>query len=79
MQKLFGMFSGIDPKEMEMQTPELCADTIVALAADQVYAVLSGFHINAPQELPPLVEEAWKEGHRRLGAERLHSVKIAAM
>ncbi|KAJ9635112.1 hypothetical protein H2199_008598 [Coniosporium tulheliwenetii] len=79
MQKLFGMFSGIDPKEMKMQTPELCADTMVALAADPVYAVLSGFHINAPQELPPLVEEAQKEGHGRLGAERLHSVKIAAM
>ena len=79
MQKLFGMFSGIDPSQMKMQTPELCADTMVALAADPVYAVLSGFHINAPQELPPLVEEAQKEGHGRLGAERLHSVKIAAM
>ncbi len=79
MQKLFGMFTGVDPKDMKMQTPELCADTMVALAADPVYAVLSGFHINAPQELPPLVKEAQKEGNGRLGAERLHSVKIAAM
>ena len=79
VQKLFGIFNSIDPKDMKMQKPELCADTMVALAADPVYAVLSGLHINAPQELPPLVEEAQKEGHGRLGAERLHLVKIAAM
>ena len=61
------------------QTPEICADTMVALAADPHYKVLNGHHINAAQELPPLLEEAQKEGKGRLGKDRLYLVNIATL
>jgi NAD(P)-dependent dehydrogenase (short-subunit alcohol dehydrogenase family) len=79
MQKLFSIVSGMDMSAMKTQTPQLCADTMVALAADPEYAILTGYHINAPQELPRVLEEAKKNRHGRIGAERLHVVKIATL
>ena len=55
MQELFSMFGSMEPKTMKMQTPELCADTMVALAADPAYKVLTGRHINATQSLPSVL------------------------
>lgn len=78
MQKLFGMFSGMDPKEMKMQTPELCADTMVALAADPVYAALSGSHINAPEKLPALPNGTTPDGPERGDIEHVRPVEITA-
>ena len=79
MQELFSMFGSMDPKTMKMQTPELCADTMVALAADLAYKVLTGRHINATQPLPSILEEAQKKNKGRLGAERLHLVNITSL
>ena len=79
MQKLFSIVSSMDINAMKTQTPELCADTMVALAADPKYAILTGHHINAPQELPKVLEEAQKDGKGRIGAERLHVVKIGTL
>jgi hypothetical protein len=75
MQKMMSSFTG----EFKMQTPELCADTMVALAADPVYKALTGHHLNASQPLPPVLEEAQKEGKGRLGAERLYLVNVATL
>ncbi|KAI5210459.1 NAD(P)-binding protein [Aureobasidium subglaciale] len=61
------------------QTPDLCADTMVALAADPRYKVLTGRHINATQELGPVVEEAEKEGKGRLGSERLYLITVPTL
>ncbi|THW19597.1 NAD(P)-binding protein [Aureobasidium pullulans] len=76
MQSFLGMMSSADIKR---QTPELCADTMVALAADPRYKVLTGRHINATQELLPVVEEAEKEGMGRLGKDRLYLITVPAL
>ncbi|KAF2166713.1 hypothetical protein M409DRAFT_22769 [Zasmidium cellare ATCC 36951] len=77
MQKLMsdGGFTG----EFKMQTPELCADTMVALAADPAYKPLTGRHLNAAQRLPRVLEEVQKKGQGRVGAENLYLVNIATM
>ncbi|KAK4496162.1 hypothetical protein PRZ48_012142 [Zasmidium cellare] len=77
MQKLMsdGGFTG----EIKMQTPELCADTMVALAADSAYKPLTGRHLNAAQRLPRVLEEVQKKGQGRIGAENLYLVNIATM
>lgn len=79
MQKLLSMFQGMDMKDMKMQTPQLCADTMVALAADPRYRILTGHHINATQSLSTVLEEAQKEGKGRLGAERVNKVNITSL
>lgn len=61
------------------QMPEVCADTMVALAADPRYRILTGHHINATQELPLVLEEAEKEGKGRIGMERLYLVNVATL
>ena len=69
-----------DPaRQTHMQTPELCADTMVALASDSRYAVLTGHHINATQDLNAVVEEAQKQGKGRIGEERLYLVNIGTL
>ena len=79
MQELFSMFGSMDPKTMKMQTPELCADKMVALAADLAYKVLTGRDINATLPLTSILEEAQEENKGRLGAERLHLVNITSL
>ncbi|KAK6004269.1 hypothetical protein QM012_009119 [Aureobasidium pullulans] len=76
MQSLLQMISSGDVKRQE---PELCADTMVALAADPRYKVLTGRHINATQELPPVAEEAEKEGKGRLGTDRLYLITVPTL
>lgn len=76
MQGLFQMMASGDIK---YQKPELCADTMVALAADPRYKVLTGRHINAIQELPPVAEEAEKEGMGRLGTDRLYLITVPTL
>ncbi|THZ98395.1 NAD(P)-binding protein [Aureobasidium pullulans] len=76
MQSFLGMVSSADIKR---QTPGLCADTMVALAADPRYKVLTGRPINATQELLPVVEEAEKEGMGRLGKDRLYLITVPTL
>ena len=61
------------------QTAELSADTMVALAADERCTILSGRHINADQNLDPVVTEAEKDGMGRIGKERLYLVNIGSL
>lgn len=61
------------------QQPELAADTMVALAADKKYEVLTGHYIDATQEIAPVLDEANKEGKGRLGSERLYLVNIGQL
>ncbi|KAK4496165.1 hypothetical protein PRZ48_012145 [Zasmidium cellare] len=64
------------PGEIKMKSSELCADVMVALAADPAYKVLNGLHLNASEPLPLVLEEAQKDGKGRIGAERLYTVKV---
>jgi NAD(P)-dependent dehydrogenase (short-subunit alcohol dehydrogenase family) len=74
-----GFLKMVSSSDIKRQEPELCADTMVALAADPRYKVLTGRHINATQELPPVVEEAEKEGKGRLGSERLYLITVPTL
>jgi NAD(P)-dependent dehydrogenase (short-subunit alcohol dehydrogenase family) len=76
MQSFLKMVSSSNVRPWE---PELCADTMVALAADPRYKVLTGRHINATQKLPPVAEEAEKEGKGRLGSERLYLITVPTL
>lgn len=62
-----------------MQTPELCADTTVALTADPVYKILTGRHINSTQPLPSIPAKAQKENKGCLGTECLYLVILTAL
>nr|POF13569.1 dehydrogenase/reductase sdr family member 7b [Quercus suber] len=61
------------------QSPELCANLMVSLAADERAKVLTGHHLNADQEIGPVYEEAAKTGKGRIGEDRLYLVNIAAL
>jgi NAD(P)-dependent dehydrogenase (short-subunit alcohol dehydrogenase family) len=74
-----GFLKMVSSSDIKRQEPELCADTMVALAADSRYKVLTGRHINATQELPPVAEEAEKEGKGRLGSERLYLITVPTL
>ncbi|KAI4744550.1 NAD(P)-binding protein [Aureobasidium sp. EXF-12298] len=74
-----GFLKMLSSGQMKQQKPELAADTMVALAADPRYKVLTGRHINATQELPPVAEEAEKEGMGRLGKDRLYLITVPTL
>lgn len=61
------------------QTPEVPADTMVALAADPRCSVLHGHHVNADQDLEAVLTEAEKEGGGRIGKESLYKVRIGEL
>lgn len=69
------MMAGL-PSDFKMKSPELCADVLVALAADPAYRVLNGLHLNASEPLPLLMAEAQKEGRGRIGSENMYKVKV---
>ena len=73
-----GFLSSISP-DMKMQTAELSADVMVALAAEERSKVLHGKHINADQDLEAVIVEAEKEGGGRIAKERLYVVNIGAL
>lgn len=76
VQKFIAMITTGDQKR---QTAELSADTMVALVADERCKVLNGRHINADQNLEPVVVEAEKDGMGRIGKERLYLVNIGSL
>lgn len=59
--------------------PSLCADVMVALAADERYRVLTGCHLDATMEVGPVVREAEKEDKGRIGTERLYLVNVGTL
>ncbi|KXT14304.1 hypothetical protein AC579_8417 [Pseudocercospora musae] len=61
------------------QTAQLPADVCVALVCDPRCKVLNGKHIEAAQDLSPVLEEAEKEGGGRIGKERLYLVNIGIL
>lgn len=73
-----GFMSTISP-DMKMQTAELSADVMVALAAEGRGRVLHGKHINADQDLEAVIVEAEKEGGGRVEKEKLYLVNIQAL
>lgn len=65
--------------DLKRQTVELPADFMVALAADGRYRALQGLHLNATEDLEPVLKEAEKEGRGRIGTDRLYLVNIATL
>lgn len=61
------------------QEPNLAADTVVALVAEQRCRILHGRHVDAVNDLEAVVQEAEKEGMGKVGAEDLYLVRIAAL
>jgi short-subunit dehydrogenase len=70
---------GIRKGGIQRQSLAVPSDTVVALAADDRFNVLSGRHVDAVQDLEPVVKEAEKEGKGRLGSERLYLVNIGSL
>ena len=58
------------------QAPELPADVLVTLAAEERCSVLNGKHINADQDLEAVLVEAEKEGGGRVEKKKLYVVNI---
>ena len=75
MQAFIGMARG--PRKTH--SPECCADIMVTLAADERCNVLNGHHLNADQELEPVLLEAEKTDKGRIGKERLYLVNIGEL
>lgn len=73
-----GFLAGLDPNH-NGQTPELAADLIVALAADDRFKKLGGKHLNVEQDLETVITEAEKEGGGRIEKENLYIVNIGAL
>ena len=75
MQAFIGMARG--PRKSH--SPECCADLMVTLAADERCKVLHGHHLNADQELEPVLLEAEKPDKGRIGKERLYLVNMGEL
>jgi short-subunit dehydrogenase len=75
MQAFIGMASG--PRKSH--SPECCADLMVTLAAEERCRVLHGHHLNADQELEPVLLEAEKPDKGRIGKERLYLVNMGEL
>lgn len=61
------------------QTPEISADTMVALAAEPRCEILHGCHLNSDQDLEAVLKEAEKDGMGRIGKEELYKVRIGQL
>ena len=64
---------------VKTQTPELPANTMVALVAEPRCRVLHGCHVNSDQDLEAVLKEAEKEGKGRIGKESLYRVRIGQL
>jgi NAD(P)-dependent dehydrogenase (short-subunit alcohol dehydrogenase family) len=63
-------------QEMEYQTPELSANTFVALGADEDARFLSGMHVDSQFDLGGMIEEAKKGEGSRIVKEKLYHLKL---
>jgi short-subunit dehydrogenase len=75
MQAFIGMAQG--PRKSH--SPECCADLMVTLAAEERCKVLRGHHLNADQELEPVLVEAEKPDKGRIGKDRLYLVNMGEL
>ena len=71
--------AGITAGVRKTQEPELPADVMVALVAEERCKVLNGKHVNADQDLEAVVVEAEKEDGGRIRKERLYVVNIGTL
>ncbi len=78
-QAVQAFMQGIRAGHIQRQALELPSDTVVALAADDEFNVLSGRHLDAVQDLEPVLKEAKKEGMGKIGSERLFLVNIGGL
>lgn len=62
--------------KLKYQTPELMADTCVAICADERFKALSGKYIDCEQPLDEVLKEAEKPGKGRIGEENLYHLKL---
>jgi NAD(P)-dependent dehydrogenase (short-subunit alcohol dehydrogenase family) len=63
-------------QEMEYQTPELSANTFVALSADEDARFLSGMYVDLQFDLGEVIEEAKKGEGSRIVKEKLYHLKL---
>ena len=68
--------AGVTDPNVKHQTPQLPANTLVALAVDPRAKFLSGRHVNSDNDLEAVLKEAEKEGKGKIGAEDLYLVRI---
>ena len=71
MQEIMGNF-----QNLEFQTPQLSANTIVTLCADEDARLLSGKYIDSQHDLGEVIEEAKKGKGNRIERERLYRLKL---
>ena len=76
VKKFIGMVSDPNAKR---QTPDLPANTMVALAAEPRCQVLHGRHVNSDQDLEAVLKEAEKDGMGEIGARDLYVVRIGQL
>lgn len=69
----------ISDPNFKRQTPELAADLLVALTADERFQKLSGKHLNVEQDLEAVITEMEKEDGGRIEKEQLYRVNIGAL
>ena len=69
--KLFQDFQG-----MQYQTPQLAAQTFVALAERKDAACLGGLYIDSQTDLEEMIKEASKAGRGKVGKENLYKLKM---
>lgn len=58
--------------DVEKETPELAADTFVALCTDSRAKVLSGNYVDSQQDLGEVLEDALKGKDGRIATKRLY-------
>ena len=71
VQKMYEEF-----KQLKYQTPELMADTCVAICAEDRLKALNGKYIDCEQPLDEVLKEAEKPGKGRIGEENLYHLKL---
>lgn len=71
--------AGISDPNFKKQVPQLAGDLVVALAANERFAKLTGKHLNVEQDLESVITEAEKEGGGRIEKEQLYRVNIGAL
>jgi NAD(P)-dependent dehydrogenase (short-subunit alcohol dehydrogenase family) len=71
MQEMMGQF-----REMEYQTPELSANTFVALCADEEARLLTGLYVDSQFDLGEVIEEAKKGKEGWIVKEKLYRLKL---
>ena len=70
MQRVFGEF-----QKITYQTPELAANTCVALCVEEDAVLMNGRYIDSQQDLGEVLQHA-KDGRERLERDKLYHLKL---